>query len=137
MYYLFDDPLTQVYRLFLEAKFPTLTNADKFLQRDAPFIDELKFHLTHLIKGMLLKLVSTGQVAQSYLTETLDSVHFGDPGIQIGHFVEIFPSLKAIDKEKVSYYGHRRSPKNFKACYRHQWSLKLFSRWALEFSKRH
>ena len=43
---------------------PTLTNVNKFLQRDEPLIHVLKSHLTHLIKDMILKFVSPGQVAQ-------------------------------------------------------------------------
>ena len=80
---------------------PTLTNASKFLQRDEPLIHVLKFHLTHLLKAMMLRFVSACQVAQSYLEQTLASMNFADPDIEVGHFVETFSLLNATDKDKL------------------------------------
>ena len=50
---------------------------------------------------MMLKFVSACQVAQSHLEKTLTSMNFVDPGIQVGHFLETFSLLNAIDKDKL------------------------------------
>ena len=69
---------------------PTLTNANKFLQRDELLFHVLKSHLTHLIKDTMLKFVNPCQVVQSYFQGTLASVNFADPAIQVSdekHFI--------------------------------------------------
>ena len=62
---------------------PTLTNAKKFLQRDALFFQGVKSFSTHLMKSNFLKFVNPRQVAQSNLKGILASVNFADPAIQV------------------------------------------------------
>ena len=64
---------------------PTLTNVNRFLQRDETLIHVLKSHLTHLIKDMMLKFVSPGKVAQLQRERILASVNFVDPVIEVSY----------------------------------------------------
>ena len=68
---LFEDPLTEVYLMFLESVLPTFTHTNQFLQRDEPLI-----HILHPQLIKLLKRVLPSVLAKSVADQKLAEVNF-------------------------------------------------------------
>ena len=68
--------MTEVYILFYLAILPTLTSSNKFLQQEETLIHILKPHLTHLLKGVILKFVKPAEVQRAVRSDMLKSLEF-------------------------------------------------------------
>ena len=82
---LFEDPLTEVYLMFLESILPTFTHMNQFLQRDEPLIHVLYPQLTKLLKRILGKYLKPSVLAKSVADQKLADVNFKDLEDQVNN----------------------------------------------------
>ena len=72
----FEDPLTEVYLMFLESVLPTFTHMNQLLQRDEPLIHVLHPQLTKLLKRVLGKYLKPSILAKAVADQKLAEVNF-------------------------------------------------------------
>jgi len=73
---LFEDPLTEVYLMFLQSNLPTFTHMNLFLQRDEPLIHILLPQLTKLLTRVLGKFVKSSVLAKAVADRKLTEIDF-------------------------------------------------------------
>ena len=80
---LFEDPLTEVYLMFLQSVLPTFTHMNQFLQRDEPLIHVLQPQLTKLLKRVLGKFLKAPVLAKAVADDKLAEINFMDMENQV------------------------------------------------------
>ena len=84
----FNDPLTEVYLLFLQSVLPSFTHCNQFLQREEPLMHVLQPQLENLIKNVLGKFVKPAVLVECLRAGGLSSVDFKN-------------SINHVDDEKL------------------------------------
>ena len=81
---LFEDPMTEVYLMFLQSILPTFTHMNMFLQREEPLIHALLPQLQSVIKNVFGKFVQPKVIAEALKEGGLLSVDFKDGNNHVG-----------------------------------------------------
>ena len=79
----FEDPMTEVYLLYLQSLLPVFTHANQFLQREEPLIHILQQQLTSLLKKVLGKYIQPSVLVESIREGALLTMDFSDPNNQV------------------------------------------------------
>ena len=74
----FQNPMLEVYLLFLQSVLPILTNANKLLQWEEPLIHVLRSQLVSLLKKVMAKFVKPCSISDAESRNILSSFSFDD-----------------------------------------------------------
>ena len=74
----FQNPILEVYLLFFQSVLPALTNANKFLQCEEPFIHVLQSQLISILKKVMAKFIKPLSITDSESRNAPSSFCFDD-----------------------------------------------------------